>query len=481
MPYTYYLTGCTQDDIEDCYYRGEVNNIFVKNVEAGDTIVLPAGSAEWGDYNRGNNGRIYFILPITVRGQGDSTIITLAENGSTYVSGIINLWSTVTFADMKIIGANTRPVTAFVANSLNNSGVPGGINFTGGFRITNVTYEGRSGGAYVLYFTPGITSGGLIDNCRCSASVGNTELFFGRGPTNAWQLNNTIGTSSNIFIEDCTFSNNGYVCDANSNAYMVVRFCTISSPQKVDGHGVASNTPARSYRNMEVYHNTWTYPTAGGWTAIEMRGATFMLFNNLAAGFAGAFYLTDYGYLGLWGNFGNVYQTPVNYPITDQIGVGKDPKVAGSEPAYLWGNKNNTGAAWPRALKSIPQGAIDQYRTQTGDPNSTFTEKTMIQANRDFYASAGFDSDGTGVSVGTRAEMDALTPAFAKYGFWVTNEGSWNKTPGGQQGRLYTWSGSAWTLSYEPYTYPHPLRGFVASQRQWKRLTKFPKFKVYAE
>ena len=54
--YTYQLTSVSQDAFEDCYYRGKVNGVFVKNVEAGDTILLPAGEGTWGDPARGNSG-----------------------------------------------------------------------------------------------------------------------------------------------------------------------------------------------------------------------------------------------------------------------------------------------------------------------------------------------------------------------------------------------------------------------------------------
>jgi hypothetical protein len=445
--YTYYLADCSQDAIEDCYYRGIVNGVFVKNMEAGDTIVLPAGSGTWGAGNRGNQGRIFFILPITVRGQGDSTVITIDDSGLTYTAGVINLWASITWADMKVIGPLSRPVTPFNGQPYNGTD----------FRITNVTYEGRGGAAYFLYTAFG--SRGVVDNCRFTGGTGNTELFFGRGPSDAWSKDNTLGTNNNVFIEDCVFGGSGYVNDANSNAQMVVRFCTITGAIKVDGHGVASNSPARSVRNLEVYHNTWTSSDPGGWPAIEMRGGVCRVFNNTNTGSRGAFFLTDYGYLATWPNFGNVYQTPTYYPIKDQIGVGKDPKVAGSEPTYVWGNKRSTNP-WQREFKAIPAAAITQYRTETGNASATFDETTMIQANRDFYADAGFDTtQSAGVSSGTKAQMLAYTPSFAKFGWWVTDEGSWNQTSGGSQGQLYTWSGSAWSLNYTPYTYPHPLRG----------------------
>ncbi len=447
--FTYYLTNCSQDALEDCYYRGNVGGVFVKSVQAGDTIVLPAGSATWGAISRPNGGRMWFILPITIKGQGDTTIISIDNSGYTYTQGVINLWSQVKFADMKIIGAPSRPVTPFTFAAYD-------ATYGQGARITNITYEGGGGSSYFLYGNPG--SYGLVDNCRFTGATGNTELMFTRGSTNAWQLNPTFGTSNNIFIEDCVFNGSGYVSDANSNARMVVRFCTINGAIKVDGHGVASNTPARSVRNMEVYNNTWTN-TSLFWTAIEMRGGECRVFNNTANGSGGWFYLTDYGYLAAWPNFGNVIQTPINYPVTDQIGVGKDPKVAGSGPTYVWGNRQ-ANAPWVRTSKLIPQSGINLYRTQTGNPTATYDERTVIQANRDFYADSGFDTtQSAGVSVGTYAQMLAFTSPFVKYGWWATDQGTWNQTPGGAQGKLYTWDGSSWVANYEPYQYPHPLRG----------------------
>ena len=56
----------------------------------------------------------------------------------------------------------------------------------------------------------------------------------------------------------------------------------------------------------------------------------------------------------MWPNFGNVIQTPFNYPVDDQIGVGADPKVAGSAPMYLWKNTSSKGSNdWPLAWKNV--------------------------------------------------------------------------------------------------------------------------------
>lgn len=513
---------CSQSDFEHAYYVES---------QPGDTIVLPAGAATWGNSSRGNAGVIYIITNVTVVGQGDATVITLDDTGKTYANGVIACWAAATFSHFKIVGSDVNPVTAFQVESYSNPAT--GLNFTGGFRLTDITFSGGLGGGYFAYIGSGVSSG-LIDHCRLTGDVGSAELIFGRGPTNAWQTNNTLGGAQNIFIEDCTINNVGYVCDANSNARFVVRYNTMTGSNKIDGHGLASNTPARGVRNMEIYGNHFTLVSPFS-AAIEIRGGTAMIFDNLSDnpnGPNGAwFYLSDYGYLGDWNNFGvpvtgvtagnpatittsaphgyltgwlvqvycqngattptlqgyhtvtvtgpNTFTIPVNvtvggsglagcvthryqtlydYPIADQIGVGQDPKSAHSEPAYVWHNLKN-GAPWTRTVRAVDPGAINVYRSQTGNSASTFSEDQIVQSNRDFFADAGFDTN-TGVGRGTKAAMNATTPTVVGYGWWVTDEGSWNaRLPANTSGRLYTWNGSAWVLKYTPYTYPHPLQG----------------------
>lgn len=497
--------SCSQDDFETAYYRDSA---------PGDTIVLPAGVATWGKSSRFNAGVIYIITNVIVKGQGDSTVITLDDTGKTYNLGVIALWSAATFKSMKFIGSSAAPVTAFQIEAYGA--------FTGGFRLTDITYEGGKSDGYFAYIGGGVKNG-VIDNCRVTAGVDYTELIFSRGTSNAWQSPNTMGGADNIFVEDCTFGDHGYICDANANARMVIRYNTINGPSKIDGHGLASNNPARGVRNMEVYGNTWTKTGAGNWANIELRGGTGMVFNNSCV--TGWAFLKDYAYDAEphgWPNFGfggtsvagnptvittnaphnyktgwpiwvqapygdsggtiyntytitvtspntfsipfdsivggnidfaTAYKTPNDYPIKDQIGNGMDG--APREPVYWFGN-TKAGAAWPRNLTIVCASANKFYQAQTGNPAATFTERDVIRANRDFFADSGFDTD-TGVSTGTAAQMRAMTPSISGYGFWVTDEGEWNSKHPGPDGRLYTWTGTAWVLKYTPFPYPHPL------------------------
>lgn len=510
--YTYTLTDCAQTTFEACIYNGMVGGSFVKYIEAGDVIVLPAGSATWGNpAGHGNAGIVYITTAITVKGHGDDTIITMHDDGPTYANGVIALWAQVVWKDMKIKGASTRPVTTFTIGASN-------------IRITNVTYEGQSdptpgdgnaGDGYFV-FNQGYWNT-LIDHCRISSVLGTHEWIFSRGVSNSWQTANRLGTNQvDIFVEDCVMSGAGY-SDANANATHVFRFNTITGNIKLDAHGKASNSPARSFRHVEYYNNTWTNGAMSSSAAMEVRGGTAMVFNNTSV--SGGIYLRDYAYDNAWPNFGiynigitagspvsivtptahgyetgwrvfvdcsaqgiygfytvtkvnattftiveplatsgtgyNVrrHYTAYDYPIPDQVGQGRDGVAM--EPAYVWNNTQG-GGTWPRTVATPTADAQTLYKAQTGNSTSTFTERDVIQSNRDFFAESGFDTL-TGVTVGTRAVMDAMTPSTAGYGFWVTNEGSWNTTlPANTSGRLYRWTGSAWELYYTPYTYPHP-------------------------
>jgi hypothetical protein len=412
----------------------------------GETIQLPAGNFIWG----ASATYIGLSKAVILKGAGESnTIITLATNAGTYGSATIRITAAATVRDLTI----AQPSSTGGGSAIS-------LAASSGWRITSVTYNGRA--SVPGYFIIVTGTYGLIDHCTINGGSGTDEFIFVRGPTDSWQTPSSMGTVNAVYIEDCTLNLNGYT-DFNSNARAVVRFCTITAPIKIDAHGLASNTPARSARHTEVYNNTWT-TTYNYFTAFEIRGGTCMLFNNTNSNSkTGWFLLTDYGYRGLWPNFGNVYQTPNSYPISDQIGVGMDPKVKASEPAYVWGN-TQMGAPWARTLKAPAADAITLYQTQTGNATATFTEADLIKANRDFYADAGFDGTGA-IGSGTKAQMLASVPSVVNAGWWVTDEGSWNtKLPANTSGQLYVWNGSSWALRYTPFTYPHTLQsGSVAS------------------
>ena len=402
----------------------------------GDVILVPAGAFTCG----AAGSAVWVNKAVTLQGAGPgATTIAISGSGPNWGSGTIQISAAATVKDFTINQSGLANTTAFGTGTAN------------GWRITNIVYNSAATAAYFVY----AGSYGLIDSCTINGGGGSDETIFSRGPANSWQTTSSMGTADAVYIEDCTFNNSGYVCDFNSNARGVVRFCTINGPMKVDGHGLASNTPARGVRQLEVYGNQWTQ-TGGYYAEIEIRGGTGMLFDNTSANTqSGWFFLTDYGYEAQWPNFGNVYQTPANYPITDQIGVGQDPKAGATEPVYVW-NNTRAGLPWTRTVKAVAAGAITLF-------GSTFTENDIVRADRDFFwQGANFDGSG-GMGRGPKAAMLATTPSKTGVGWWVTDEGEWNSSHPGTDGQLYSWNGSAWIVKYTPYTYPHPLRGDLSA------------------
>lgn len=394
----------------------------INAAQNGNTIIVPPGECEWG--------ALAVNKPITLSGSGrDVTIINVptwpdaSQYGSTGSVINISAAATVKSFTVKVPSTPSIPIFSVSAN---------------GFRISDIKRVGLSTvGGYFLY-----TSGyGLVDNVDVTGEAGNDEMIFARGPTNSWQTSNSMGGEDNLFIENSTFRNSGYVTDCNSNSRCVVRYNTITGSIKIDGHGKASNSPARGVRHMEIYGNRWTAPS-GVWAAMEIRGGSGRIFNNIedSGDFGGFLFLTDYAASAAWPNFGYVIQTAANYPIDDQIGVGRDPKVGASEPMYLWSNTKG-GSPWPIGLG---WGPVPAYMPQ------------VIAADRDYFNEAPFFDGTSGVGVGSKSRMNSIRPTKVGVGFWVTDEGNWNTSTPGADGQLYTWNGSSWVLAYVPYQYPHP-------------------------
>lgn len=331
--------------------------------EAGDVVAVPAGECTWGA-----SGSLAVDKSIIIQGAGVSaTIVTLGVGGTT---GISVSGDNATVKDFKILGSTSDNVHAFSISGDN-------------FRVSNIYFDntGATGGYFVYAETYG-----LIDNCTIIGCCANNELIFTRGPTDAWQSANTIGTVSNVFVENCTFGGSGYVSDINSNGQAVFRWNTVTGPNKIDGHGKCSNSPARGVRNLEIYNNHWT-GSAGGWLAMELRGGTGLVFNN-NIDIAGTtkMQFKDYSTF----QTGCAGYTPLcccgtDYPCDDQIGVGVDPKSAASEPYYVWGNTQNGSAwvpyVWTTVMDTYPAcKAVDKC-------GSEYTTITQIQADRDYFVS----------------------------------------------------------------------------------------------
>ena len=436
----------------------------------GDTIVIPPGTFTWGTGNVGLG--VYRNIAVMGSGTGQTFIVC---DPSCTLNSIFPLTTSGTVGNLTFVGHASGITAPFSTTGAN------------GWRITNINYDAATNNSGA-YFCVVAGNYGLIDSCTISLGTADSELIFGRGPTNSWQTPSSMGTQNCVIIENCTFNtkNVGYLTDANANARFVVRFCTINGMMWIDGHGLATNSPARGVRHMEIYDNTWT-SSADNWQCLDLRGGSGMVFNNSVPNANPAWLiLTEYACQGPYPNFGNVVQTAANYPICDQIGEGQDVYVGGasqgtfqpagyiqntggSSPYYLW---NNTlmGANFTITNKGVASQAVTLFQTQENNPSATFTMigppgPDIIEEGRDFFTQGGLSGNAAftgadGVGVGTTAQMYAITPTKTGVGYWVTDQGSWNTTVApNTSGLLYTWNGTGWVLTYTPYTYPDPVRG----------------------
>ena len=424
-------------DVQDC----------VTDAEVGDTILL-TGTSTWG----AAASQLAVNKVITIDGQNSTTITISNSANNGWTAAIISISAAATVKSMTINGSSSVKNPAFTVSTAND------------WRITDITYTGGSIEGYFMYVA-GVY--GLLDNCSITGGNGSSELVFARGPTDSWTTANSLGGADNLFIEENTFAGSGYVTDINSNGRAVVRFNTISGKMKIDGHGLASNSPANGVRHMEIYGNTWTSASTF-FPSIEVRGGTGFIFNNLSPNTdSSRLLLMEYCSSAVWANCDSECKCVEDRPITDMIGRGINNTDV---PMYLWNNSRNS-SDWTEV--SYPPG--EACVTACGGDFDILGD--IIQSDDDYYrggivaqsdSSTPFDGQ-TGVGFGTLERIPATCAAGR--GYWANDQGSWNSSETlpvsnpGEDGVFYSCDagGDAWSVAYTPYTYPHPLREAAAA------------------
>ena len=119
-------------------------------------------------------------------------------------------------------------------------------------------------------------------------------------------------------------------------------------------------------------------------------------------------------------------------------------------PSYFWSNTINNGGP------SVP------------GVQGVYVVNGRVIRSRDFYvenlnqtaqssSSSPFDGS-TAIGMGHGTLANRPTGCTTGVGYWATDQGNWNQSGSGGQGELFICTTTnTWTLSYTPYTYPHPL------------------------
>jgi len=320
----------------------------------GDTVNVPAGVCSW-------TSTLTVTKGITLAGAGIDQTVLLVDVPPAGGRRIM-IFETVAGKSYRLTGFTFRHNTVLPGSS-NGAVVIGG--FSHAVRLDHLKFDD-------LYDVAIHTYGdvwGVIDHIQFLTSRNGQAVVVwhnvwggvGSYGDNSWATPTELGTAKAIYIEDSTFTVLGTmqtVIDAEAGARYVVRNSTFNNAA-AGGHGTDSTGRYRSLRSYEFYNNTFTYPGAGGFAAIYVRGGTGVVFNNTFVGFTHAFFAATYRAgqsFAPWGacNGTSVYDgnvgPPAGYPCIDQVGRGRGTLLSGDspspaawpnqqyEPVYTWGN-----------------------------------------------------------------------------------------------------------------------------------------------
>jgi hypothetical protein len=427
----------------------------INSAVTGDTVAVPSGNCTWSS-------------AIAVPATKDLSII-----GAGVGNTVITCSSGESFSLGNAGNSSASRVSGFTF--INGPVGLTGLNPNKAFRVDHCRITHASGATWqVSGYNSGVHFKGLIDNneiVNLRIVVYGTIFMMsepGMYQHKIWATDPDFGGPTALYIEDniMTVAPPG-LTDANYGGRYVFRYNTVTTNGNTyfnEFHGVQGDN--RAGQRWEIYGNTFINTGSGCWTTSFMRGASGQYFNNTLTGSwnNGALLKLErscetkapYGLCdGSWNIDGNT-SGGSGYPCRDQIGRVRDATpYSGSGawpaqaiyPAYDWNNKKNgTDVAF-----SEYAGCSNEYTYHVVENRDYYSGKATQQTSK----TSPFDGT-TGVGYGTLANRPSTCTTGV--GYWATDQGTWNKKPGGEQGILYTCSSTNnWSTHYIPYTYPHPL------------------------
>jgi len=433
-------TNCSQSAVQSA----------ITSAASGDTVTIPSGSCTWGS-------GISIDKKITIQGAGSSsTIITASASGVGFFS--IN-------TNVRITGIGFRMYAGTGIGIYNGQGWR--IDHCSFTRINPVDLSAYA--IFVRHFSEGYPYGLIDNNTFTNTRIQSDRCASLRCQVDAYNNEISFGAADAVYMEDNNFTftiNNNNASDSNRGGRWVARFNTYTNSE-IMAHGRGANIKERGTRSWEIYYNTFTSTgNVGSIAPIFLRSGTGFIFDNAITGkwtwtnhplLSSDRSLSAYGQpCGGTNPMDRNIEGQEGWLCRDQVGAGTDTVatiVTGKYPneEITWGSQSAAPVyAWGNTTSIQTNG--DSYK--------------HIKANRDYYdaGTLGLQTSKTspfngtsGVGRGTYDNRpDTCTKGVA---YWATDRGSWNKSSSGGQGQLFKCtSTNAWTLYYEPYTYPHPLR-----------------------
>ena len=471
----------------------------MNSASAGDTVQIPAGTCNWStnvSWNAPAN--------VTVRGAGSTTSVgggdltVLVDNiagGSPLLSISTNASGTFRLCCITIRGGT---------GSIKESGIVQFIGMSRQFRMDHSHIDRPNGKmAYFGGRIKGVLDNNIFDYTNAiswlhivNGDIG-TQTDHGDVP---WSEPTGFGGSDFLFLEDNQFNGTfaspapplGTATDCHTGGKYVLRYNTGVNVNFGQTHPTGHAGDDRGCRAHELYGNVATSTvnpqTSEPNFAFEYNNSgPALLWGNIVGGvYKNILYMnicrqdSDCGYHPPYGGWnvcgsGSVWDKNAlsnGYPCIDMPGRGQGDLLTGTFPSKI--NSALGVAGWPRqALEPIYEW-LTTGDTVSGWGGGWVNNGAGPQAvqNRDFYlhhnntsCNAGAGSCTAGVGVGTLAQRPANCTTGSEAGggvaWWATDQGgNWHTTNGtANDGALYKCtSTNTWTLYYNPYTYPHPLR-----------------------
>jgi len=256
----------------------------INSASAGDTIVLPSGSATW-------TATVVVNRPVTIKGAGID-VTTIVSGGSQ----LFNLLASSKTQATRITGLTIDGGEAAVGIGVGNSGVPEyGVYRIDHCRIFHCTMEG---------VVVNDIMAGVIDHCTFSDNYLQIGHYPGLHQDHSWQLPVSIGTTNCTVVEDCVFLHTagGWMpfrgsFENGQGARLVIRNCnwtnfaTAFMSPIFDAHGnqgvvdtvnnvMTGSGGVRGTRNVELYNNVFNSVGGGGGYKVYYRGGVLLTFSN---------------------------------------------------------------------------------------------------------------------------------------------------------------------------------------------------------
>jgi hypothetical protein len=502
-PYT--AASLSSSDVQGC----------LTAAERGSTVILPSGIQTW-------NSKVTYNKALIIQGQGPSN--TIIRNGQSKCSlSDCENFRCSTFM-LEYTAPNEAGATADLAYTHRITGIRFDMQYQAlgiklrntvtTFPLTNIIIDNNSfvncwdcDTASTLSSSPAIDLlgrfyGVIHSNSfygfpilSISGANGSTGLNAGVVHFNYADFNTVYGSSGFVFLEDNYFYSDGsrtytgaepFLIEQANGQNIIMRYNDFISNRTNSPHAKpwSPHHPAGGVnvggKGGEFYGN-YIKNNAGSvsWIWATPRSGRNLIFNNRI--------YTSYGTM-QW----TMYK-PTSYPPTTTTTacgsnvyapwIGKYYCDKAGQPqhiweAYQWANKyGNTGTGVYSATTVSDGGRLTENKHYYNCPGCASGQSTYVSGN----------FNGTsGIGCGTAATMNAIETCTNGVGFWVPNAtidssaascsniNSWvgrnnllAASVNGKIGTLYTCENNTWVEYYQPYTYPHPLRGTDSVAPQW--------------